>query len=130
MPFDGFILGNKLIILHPKEKFEFIEGKPTNAPSKPLNTWNSSVWQRVKGLKASDIEQIHIREQAYQQIRAILSELKSEQYAIFETEKFKRALFINHPAITLNDIRKIFSDFEVIERKRGKRKFLIFRKRP
>ena len=120
-----------MIILHPKEKFEFIEGKPTNAPSEPLRAWNNSAWAKAPAhLKASDIEQIHIREQAYKEVRAILSELKSEQYAIFETEKFKKALFINHPAITLNDIRKIFSDFEVIERKRGKRKFLIFRKRP
>ena len=133
MAFDGFILGNKLIILHPAEKgrFEFIEGRPSQRESKPLNTWNNSAWSRApRELKSASIEQIHVREQAFQQVRELIEQAREQgNYLIFSYEEFKRTVFINHATITKRDIEKVFQ-CKVSIRKRKNRELLIFYPEP
>ena len=131
MPFDGFLLGNKLVILHPCVKeYSTIQSQERFSESASLKAWNSSIWQRVKGLKASDIEQIHVRESAFNEVRALIEQAREQgNYIIFLFEEFKRTVFINHTEITKRDIEKIFQ-CKVSIRKRKNRELLIFYPEP
>ena len=127
----GYLLGNRLIILHPKEKSEFIVGQPTQRASEPLNTWNNSAWARApRELKSATIEQIHVREQPFREVRALIEQAREQgNYIIFLFEEFKRTVFINHATITKRDIEKVFQ-CKVSIRKRKNRELLIFYPEP
>jgi len=132
MPFDGYILGNKLIILHPCVKeYSTIQSQERFSESASLKAWNGSVWSRAPSeLKGTTIEQIHVRESAFTEVKKLIESARAQgNYLIFSYEEFKRTVFINHATITKRDIEKVFQ-CKVSIRKRGKRELLIFYPEP
>lgn len=122
------IIGKRIIFLTKGNVSPyFIESQERGSVSEPLKAWNSSVWQNPVLKRISEtFDTVLVREQAYQEFKRLLEDAKANRdYLIVEANEFKRALFINHSAITKRDAEKVFK-CKILERKRRKRTLWIF----